>query len=143
MSDEEKNGLPAPTETEKAEGPTADALNSIYSEASTMYRDLWQMSRKSNAWNSKEAKKGRKMVVRIEHALRGSVEDYDLFRRLWKQDSRILCDALRFKKDESLLRNLADVQDDILRTLTRGDEGLESQISKAPNVFNLLVNLDD
>ena len=141
MSDE-KNDLPETTE-EVTPGPSSDDLNSMYSEASTMYRDLWQMSRTSSAWNQKEAKKGKKMVVRIEHALRGSVEDYDLFRQLWKQDSRILSDALRLKKDESLLRNLADVQDDILRTLTRGDQSLENQISTAPNVFNLLVKLDD
>ena len=142
MSDEETTDLPATAEEAEA-GPSPDELNSIYSEASTMYRDLWQMSRSKIPWNLQEAKKGKTMVVRIEHALRKSVEDYDLFRRLWKQDSRILSDALRFKRDESLLRNLADVQDDILRTLTRGDQGLESQISQAPNVFNLLTNLDD
>ena len=141
MSDEEKEGLPAPVE--EAAKPSSDDLSSIYGEASTVYRDLWQMSRNSSDWNIQEAQKGRKMVVRIEHALRGSVDDYDLFRNLWQQDSRVLSDALRLKKDEAVLRNLADVQDDILRTLTRGDSNLKSQVSTAPNVFNLLVKLED
>ena len=51
-------------------------------------------------------------------------EDHEAFRRLWRQDQHTLCNALRLSGDEIILRNLADLQDDLLRTLARRDPNI-------------------
>jgi hypothetical protein len=123
-------------------GPPDEELDRVYVQASSLYQDLWHMSRGTKPVSRETAVQGRQMLGDIERLLRNCTDDYALFRKLWKQDTRALSEALRFEKQESVLRNLADVQNDLMRAMSHADKKLGAKLKKTDNVFKLLESLD-
>ena len=123
-------------------GPADEELDRVYTQASSLYQDLWHMSRGTKPMSRETTVQGRQMLGDIERLLRSCTDDYVLFRKLWKQDTRALSEALRFEKHETVMRNLADVQNDLLRAMTHADKKLGAKLKKTDNVFKLLETLD-
>jgi len=123
-------------------GPADEELDRVYTQASSLYQDLWHMSRGTKPLSRETTVQGRQMLGDIERLLRSCTDDYVLFRKLWKQDTRALSEALRFEKHETVMRNLADVQNDLLRAMTHADKKLGAKLKKTDNVFKLLETLD-
>ena len=114
----------APEEALEEEAPPEDQLEEIYARASACYQPLWLMSRSRIPWDDQAVKEAKSLVREMEAAIRDTSEDYEAFRRLWRQDRATLSDPLRLVGDEIILRNLADLQDDLLRTLARRDPNI-------------------
>jgi hypothetical protein len=116
MADEQAPAKEAP---EEPQGPSAEDLEKLYDEANGLFAALWPMSCGKAPWQEQKVSRAGAVVSEIEQALRASVKDYDELMRVWEQDHTSQSDGLRLKADEAAYRNLADVQEDLRRMLSR------------------------
>ena len=132
--------VPAPVaETVEEPAPSAEALEVLYVEATELYGSLWKISRKKAPGTNEIVVQAKNIIKRIQDAILASIDDADQFRRIWKWEQGCLSDALKLEADEVILRNLADVQDDLIRTLGFMDAEFQKAIDNN-NVVALLGN---
>ncbi len=130
--------VPAPVaEPVEDPGPSAEELEALYTDASELYGSLWKISRGKAPGSIEIVDQTKGLIMKIQDALLASLDDSEQFRRIWKSEQGCLSDALKLKENEVLLRNLADVQDDLIRTLGFMDEAFQQAIDNN-NIVALL-----
>lgn len=108
--------------------PPEEALERLYASATHVHRDLWKMTQGHLPWSRARLAAGRTAVRRIEETLRSSIDDYDGFMQAMRAERARPARRANPERYEALYRNLADVQQDLIRTLAKKDRAVRRKL---------------